>query len=114
MERGKPGGGGEERERGPLLEFRRPGGVDADRVDVCEDDVRAGGVFLEMVVFAVHDEGDGVVRVEGLDGVVRVLGRVERLLRAICNSIPSSCQSFVTVAILGALLGYHLDGEFSI
>lgn len=70
--------------KGPLLKFGGPGGVDADRVDVCEDDVRAGGVLLEMVVFAVHDKGDWVVRVEGLDGVVRVFGRVKRLLRTIC------------------------------
>ena len=70
--------------KGPLLKFGGPSGVDANWVDVGKDDVRSRRVFLEMVVFTVHDEGDWVVRVEGLDGVVRVFGRVKRLLCAIC------------------------------
>lgn len=52
------------------------GGLD-ERVGVLEDDVGAGGVRVEVEVVAVEHEGDGVVGVEGADGVVRDARAVE-------------------------------------
>ena len=66
-----------------LLVFGGEGRVCANGVDVREDDVGAGGVLFEMVVFAVEAERDGVVGVEGFDDVVCCFWRGEGIYLAV-------------------------------
>jgi hypothetical protein len=41
-----------------------------NRIRILHDDIRAGRVLVEMVVLTVQNQGDGVVRVQGVDEVV--------------------------------------------
>jgi len=55
-------------------EYSRDVWVDTDRVGIMHKDASTLGVFFKVVVFAVQNERDGMVWVDGVDMLARLGG----------------------------------------